>query len=79
MAQIRDKRILCTFPTTTQALYMEKCCREEEVPGRLIPVPGEISAGCGMGWLSEPEFRPEIENLVKKAGIQAEKIYEIEW
>ena len=33
------------FDTTTDALAMEAWCREHGVPGRLIPLPQEISAG----------------------------------
>ena len=25
------------------------------IPGRLIPLPGEITAGCGLGWRMLPE------------------------
>ena len=34
-------KILITFYTTTQAMEMEECCRQEGMPGRLIPVPAE--------------------------------------
>ena len=46
MRQKKNYMIL-TFKTTTAAMAMEKKCGEDKIPGRLIPLPGEISAGCG--------------------------------
>ena len=55
-----------TFSTTTAAMKMERTAKESEFPGRLIPIPSEISAqwgairegnrkipekkGTGLGW-----------------------------
>ena len=47
MRQKKNYMIL-TFKTTTAAMAMEKKCSEEGIPGRLIPLPGEISAGCAV-------------------------------
>ena len=33
----------------------EKQCPVRQVPGRLIPLPREISAGCGLAWRMLPE------------------------
>mgnify|MGYP000113870549 CR=1 FL=1 len=37
-----------TFGTTTQAIAMERECKKAGFEGRLIPVPREISASCGL-------------------------------
>lgn len=49
---MREKKLyqILTFPTTTAAISMEKQCKEKEIPGRLIPVPRQITAGCGLAW-----------------------------
>ena len=39
-----------TFETTTQAIAMERECNKNKFTGRLIPVPREISASCGLAW-----------------------------
>ena len=51
----REKKIVITFHTTTDAMAMERYCKKRKEPGRLIPVPGTISAGCGTG-ISLPEI-----------------------
>ena len=52
MKRLTDKLII-TFPTTVAAMAMEAACTEDGAPGRLIPVPTQISAGCGMCWCAE--------------------------
>lgn len=49
---IREKKLyqILTFSTTTAAIFMEKQCKEAGIPGRLIPVPRQITAGCGLAW-----------------------------
>lgn len=49
--------LIITFATTTQAMAMEKFCTRQKLPGRLIPVPREITAGCGLSWKAAPEDR----------------------
>ncbi len=48
-------RLIVSFHTTTAAMAMERFCLDNAVPGRLIPIPREITAGCGMAWSAPPE------------------------
>lgn len=54
---MRLKRLyrVITFATTTDAMVAEKFCLDNSIGGRLIPVPQEISAGCGLAWRMMPE------------------------
>lgn len=71
---MREKswKLLITFHTTTGAIAMEKYCKEHSIPGRLIPVPEVITAGCGMAWCALPAARPELESAISSAGLDAE-------
>lgn len=69
--------LIVTFPSTTQAMLMEAKCKEYNVPGRIIPVPGEISAGCGLAWSAEPAYLDEIKKLITDQGIMMEGIAQI--
>ena len=53
----RTLKLVVTFPSTTAAMAMEKHCKAGGAPGRLIPVPREITAGCGMAWMARREDR----------------------
>ena len=37
------------------AMQMEQYARAHGLPGRMIPVPREITAGCGLSWKAAPE------------------------
>ena len=49
---MRKKRqyIVLSFASTAHAMGWEKECAARGIPGRIIPLPGEITAGCGLGW-----------------------------
>lgn len=55
---------------------MEAACRSAGLPGRLVPVPGEITAGCGLTWMAECSWREEIEKLAALGGVTYEAVYE---
>ena len=54
---MREKKrwLIITFHTTAAAIAMEKLCRAKDLPGRLIPVPRELTADCGMAWRAGTE------------------------
>ena len=73
----RSERCVVTFPTTTAAMEMETACRAAGLPGRLIPVPRSITAGCGMCWAAPPAAREAVEELVMKQGLDVDGVYAI--
>lgn len=76
---MRERREKCvvTFRTTTGAMAMEGLCRENNVPGRLIPAPRSITAGCGLCWAAPREAREAVEALVMKEHLDVDGIYAI--
>ena len=47
--------LIISFKTTTNAIAAEKFFLEKELPGRIIPLPREVSSGCGLSWKAKPE------------------------
>lgn len=43
--RIKKKTWILTFESTTQAMAADKFGIEQKLPGRLIPIPREITAG----------------------------------
>ena len=72
----KELKLVVTFHTTADAMAMEKACKAEEVPGRLIPVPRVISAGCGLSWCAALDEREEIVAMMEKVGIEPEDLHE---
>lgn len=58
-------------------LPMEAFCQKEELPGRLIPLPGVVSAGCGLCWCTSPEKEKVLETKMKSKKIEFDQIYHV--
>ena len=72
----KELKLVVTFHTTADAMAMEKACKKENAPGRLIPVPRAISAGCGLAWCAGPETRDILRQLMERTGIEEQDIHE---
>ena len=73
----KQERFVVTFATTTGAMAMERACRAAGLPGRLIPVPRSITAGCGMCWSAPPEAQAELEDLVVREKLDVDGLYTV--
>ena len=73
----KQERCVVTFRTTAAAMSMEKLCGELGLPGRLIPVPRSITAGCGLCWAAPPSAREALEDLVMERHLMIDGIYAI--
>ena len=78
---MREKKpaLIITFSTTTDAMGMEQFCGKNGLPGRLIPVPREISAGCGLAWKAPPEAEAALRAALRESKIShaAARILEV--
>ena len=77
---MREKKdtLVVTFHTTTQAMAAEKFCQQNGLPGRIIPVPREITAGCALSWKALPEDREELSAALEESGLGWEEMHIIE-
>lgn len=68
---MREKRpaLIVTFATTAAAMEAESFCLAHRLPGRIIPVPREITAGCGLAWKAPPEAAEELAGELSAAGL----------
>jgi hypothetical protein len=73
---MREKKptLIITFSTTSAAMAMDRLAGEQHLPGRLIPVPREITAGCGLAWKAEPEEEEELTRQLKENSLRWETI-----
>lgn len=72
----KELKLVVTFHTTADAMAMEKVCKEKGAPGRLIPVPRAISAGCGLSWCADLDQRDALKEIMNNVGIQEEDMHE---
>ena len=75
---MRPKELQCivTFQTTTEAMAFEEVAQKAGFNGRLIPVPRDITAGCGLAWRENPNCRVSIEKLLREKQLGFDRIYE---
>ena len=69
--------LVVTFDATAAAMAAEKYCLERGVPGRLIPVPREITAGCGLAWKAEMDQEEAVTAALEAAGIAYSGVHRV--
>lgn len=74
----KERRLIVAFHTTHDAMAFEDFCAARGVPGRLIPLPRQISAGCGLAWSAPPGDIAAVRALLEAAGIKAQHIKELD-
>lgn len=71
----KEEKLVITFYTTTDAMAMERICKETAAEGRLIPVPRAISAGCGLAWCAGLDSEEALTALMQARGITHQGIH----
>ena len=61
--RMKTPKLVITFSTTTAAMAMEAACGPGK--GRLIPIPKEVSGGCGLAWCAEPDMEEALAALME--------------
>ena len=76
---MREKKnyAVLTFRTTAEAMAFETRCMETGMPGRMIPVPREITAGCGLAWRMAAEDYTEQKDRLRALGLMFDRAVEL--
>ena len=69
--------LVLTFHTTAAAMQTQQACAAAEIPGRLFPVPRQLSSDCGIAWASDPADRPRLEALMAAGEIEPAALTEL--
>ncbi|MCI8813781.1 MAG: DUF3343 domain-containing protein [Lachnospiraceae bacterium] len=72
----KELKLVVTFYTTADAMAMEKACKEQNAPGRLIPVPRALSAGCGLAWCAGLDAQDLLRLVMDRADIEEQDMHE---
>ena len=74
MLRNKEPRTVVTFRTTTDAMRAEAAARTHGLDGRLIPVPREITAGCGLAWSAPVHAEEALRALMTQCGIRPQAV-----
>ena len=66
----KQEQLIVTFHTTSAAMELEKRCHEENIPGRLFPVPRSLTADCGIAWRSDVQEETRLKTLLEADSIE---------
>lgn len=66
--------LVISFNKTIDAMAFEEYCLKNSVNGRLIPLPKEISAGCGLAWKCDVDNQKETEKALSNLSIKCDKM-----
>ncbi len=58
-----------TFASTADAMAVQAAADAGKVAGRMIPVPSEISAGCGLAWCAPDDDVEGIKDTLSAQGL----------
>lgn len=73
----KKKYMVLSFHTTSEAMAFEKQCLSNGFPGRLIPIPREITAGCGLAWRVPAEEYPLCRQKIQELQMQYQDAVEL--
>ena len=74
---MKETKLYITFYTTAEAMATEIACKENNISGKLVPVPRVLSAGCGIAWECSPNLKLRLLELLEKEDIEWEECEEI--
>lgn len=69
MTRQKRPQLVIAFATTAQALAAETLFTDLRLPGRMIPLPPQIAAGCGLAWKAEPDAESALLSALAQAGL----------
>ncbi len=73
-----ESKVVVTFRTTTEAMAWERAFKSQALPGRLIPMPVQISAECGLVWLINHEQREYLLEKAAELQLKYDEVIELE-
>lgn len=66
------EELVFTFASTRDAIRAEQALQREGITPAVMPLPGEIRAGCGLCLRTPPQAYVQASAILRDAGIQTE-------
>ena len=76
LKNMNKDRIVITFPNETQVLRFESILKKNKIKCKLIPIPREISSGCGIAIQTDADEKNKINELISINNISINGIHE---
>lgn len=67
---LEEKFLVVSAESTHLVIKVEKILQKENIDCRIIPLPTEISANCGLAIKLEEKFLEEVKKIIKKENLE---------
>jgi len=74
---MKENYIITTFYSTHLALKFESLLKKNDLKVKIIPVPRQISASCGLAGRALSKDYDAVVNLIEETSFEVEEIYEL--
>lgn len=71
-------KCLATFSVTSMAIMFERACRKEGLEVRVVPVPRNLSASCGLACSYKCDDENRIRRICSEKNLQVEEYHRLE-
>ena len=78
MRKRKEERLVVSFHTTTDAVAMRALGKSAGLRGRMIPVPRQSSAGCGLAWSEPADNADALHRAIESHTLEYEAITPLE-
>ena len=76
--RVKKPYIVIAFENQEDVLALEEAALIHDIPGRIIPLPSEVSAGCGMAWALPVDVAESITSQLNDLKLSYESINVVE-
>lgn len=66
----KSLKLVVTFPSPMDAINFEEICEQHNIPGKLMPVPIQLTNDCGIGWVAKVEEKAIIKKFIEEQHIE---------
>lgn len=74
----KEKKLVITFSMQDDVMAFNRYCKENNLPGKVIHIPMNLTAGCGLSFETDLEYKNQIEKIFNENKLFYEGIYEVE-
>jgi hypothetical protein len=74
----KESRFIIVFPSTTAAMALQSACEKEGLSGRLIPLPPQIRAGCGLAWCCRLADEEKLRAFIDTQSLEIEDFHYVD-
>jgi len=69
--------VFVIFPSTHEAMRLDRLLTQAAIEHELVPVPRELSASCGFAVRIRPEHEARVRALVESGGVRIEGFHHL--